>query len=587
MALDGIVLASLLHELRTALVGGRIDKIYQIEKEDLLVAVRNNSSTYKLLLTANSNYPRLHLTELAKNAATEPPMFCMMLRKHIGGGKILAITQPHFERIVELDIEATNEMGDKEVKKLIIEIMGRHSNIILTREEGTIIDSIKHISFDTSSVREVLPGRCYVYPPNQNKLNPLATTKEAFIEALKSKAVPLFKGLYLSYSGLSPAIAHEICLDAGCNEDELGETADAHTLSMLYKSFEQVLVHTQKNQFVPVLYCHEDELPFDFYAFELSLYSAYHQRIFPSMSKLLEHFYFEKSTRFNVSQKTGDIKKLVHTFIDRSVRKKQIQEKALEECKQKELYKIYGELLTAYSHQVPEKVTCFTTINYYQEPYEDITIPLDEKLTAIQNAQRYFKLYSKAKRTQVAASEQLIQIEEDLKYLDSVLLSLDFLETKEDILQLREELFTMGYIKKRKNGGKKMSVKKQLPYLQFTSSTGLPIYVGKNNFQNDQLTMKFAKNNDLWLHIKDGPGSHVIVRLEHLEEIDETSLLEAATLAAYYSSGKLSSHVPIDYTLKKYVKKVPNAKPGMVIYTNFKTLFVTPTEQAVKKLLSH
>ncbi len=587
MALDGIVLSSLLNELRTALVGGRIDKIHQIEKEDILLSVRNNSASYKLLLTANSNYPRLHLTELSKNTSTEPPMFCMMLRKHIGGGKILDLTQPHFERIVELHIEATNEMGDKEVKKLLIEIMGRHSNIILVKEDHTIVDSIKHISLDKSSVREVLPGRPYVYPPNQEKQNPLETTEDAFIEALKSKSSPLYKGIYLSYSGLSPAIAHEICLTAGCDEEQLGEATDLATLRSLYKSFQALMLNVKEHRFVPVLYYGEDDLSFDFYALELSLYKNYRQSILPSMSKLLEHFYFEKSTRFNVSQKTSDIKKLVHTFIDRGVRKKQIQEAALEECTQKDLYKIYGELLTAYSHQVPEEAKSFTTMNYYEEPYEEITIPLDEHLTAIQNAQRYFKLYSKAKRTELAATSQLLQIEEDLKYLNSVLLSLDFLETKEDIAQLREELFTMGYIKKRKALGKKMSVKKQLPYLHFTSSTGLSIYVGKNNYQNDQLTMKFAKNNDLWLHIKDGPGSHVIVRLDHLTEIDETSLLEAATLAAYYSSGKLSSHVPIDYTLKKNVKKIPNAKPGMVIYTNFKTIFVTPHENTVKKLLSH
>lgn len=585
MALDGLVLANIVNELKDTLIGGRIDKIYQIEKEDILLTIRNNSNTYKLLLTANSNYPRLHLSTLSKNPSQDPPMFCMLMRKHLGGGKLLHISQPDLERIVEFHIEATNELGDKETKKLIIEIMGRHSNIILTKEDHLILDSIKHISSDKSSVREILPNRVYQRPPSQGKLSPLHISETTFIEKLKTSDLPLFKSLYMNFNGLSPMICHEICHTAGVDSEASTLTTSPNDYINLFKSFTDTLEPIYSGQFRPTLYQDAAEIPEDFYCLPITLYKDLEAKAYPSMSELLEYYFFEKSTRFNVAQKTGDIKKLIHTFMDRSIRKKAIQEKALEECAHKDLYKIYGELLTAYAHQIPPKATSFTTLNYYTEPYEEITIPLEANKTAIQNAQAYFKLYNKAKRTELAATAQLVSIEEDLQYLASVLLSLDLLETKEDISELRNELVQMGYLKKKKSTKKETRSKKQLPYLHFKSSKGHDIYVGKNNYQNDELTIKFAKTNDLWLHIKDGPGSHVIVK--HLDNIpiDDEVILEAATLAAYHSSGKMSSHVPIDYTFRKNVKKVPNAKPGMVIYTQFKTLFVTPTEAFVKKLL--
>lgn len=584
MALDGIVIHHIVHELKNVLLGGRIDKIYQIEKEDILLSIRNNGTSYKLLLTANSNYPRLHLSTLTKSPSTEPPMFCMMLRKHLGGGKIINLVQPDFERIVEIHIEATNELGDKETKKLIIEIMGRHSNIILTKEDHTILDSIKHISLDKSSVREVLPNRIYTRPPNQNKLNPLMLTEDTFTSVMHMKDLPLYKALYTSFSGLSPIFAHELCLSAHLDGDASSTQLPLSSLSQLYYTVESYMNKIKEGCFTPTLYLDASGLPTDFYSLKLELYKEYTVQDFTSISELLEYYFFERSTRFNVSQKTSDIKKLLHTFIDRAVRKKQIQESALEESAHKDLYKVYGELLTAYSHQIQPGISEFTTLNYYEEPYEEITIPLDSHKTGIQNAQAYFKLYNKAKRTEIAATEQLLMIEEDLNYLHSVLLSLDLLETKEDIEQLRSELIEMGYLKKRKGSPKKKMNKKELPYLRFKSSLGHDIYVGKNNYQNDELTMKFAKSNDLWLHIKEGPGSHVIVRNVDGQSFDDSTLLEAATLAAYYSSGKLSSNVPIDYTLKKNVKKIPGAKPGMVIYTQFKTIYVTPNESFVKKL---
>ena len=583
MALDSIVLSNIVNELKLTLMGGRIDKIHQTEKEELTLTVRGGRVNHKLLLTANSSYPRLHLTTHNKVSPPTPPMFCMLLRKHLSSGKITDITMPHFERIVEFHIEAMGELGDKEHKKLIIEIMGRHSNIILTKEDYTIIDSIKHIASDKSSVRVVLPGRPYVYPPNQDKLNPRLLTYATFEAKIKASTLPLVKALYTSFTGLSPLFAKEVCFQAGIDPETVLATCEASVLKACFDTLMQLLEVVAEGTYTPCLYLDDQGLPIDFYSLPLTVLDHAEYKPFASPSELLAYYYHDRSERFVVSQKTADIKKLILNFIDRTLRKQAIQEKALQESETCETFKIYGELITAYSYQIPPRSKNFVTQNYYEEPYAEINIPLDADLTAIENAQRYFKRYSKAKRTSIAAKEQLLIIREDLDYLQSVLLSLDLLQTPQDIDGLRQELVDMGYLKKRKAKGPKTQ-KVKVPYMLYQSSSGLPIYVGKNNYQNDELTMKFARSNDLWLHIKEGPGSHVIVRAQDQEPIDDISIIEAAMLAAHFSSGKHSSNVPIDYTFKKFVKKVPNAKPGMVIYTNFKTAYVTPEEAFLKTL---
>lgn len=582
MALDGIVISHIVTELSQSLVGGRIDKIYQPEKDELLILIRKQKEALKLFLTAGSNYPRIHLTTRVKNTSNTPPMFCMLLRKHLSSGKILNVSQPGFERIVQIDIEAMNELGDKENKKLIIEMMGRHSNIILTKEDGTIIDSIKHITAMQSSMRELLPGRTYFYPNNQVKLNPSKLDEEDFLQHLNSLDMPLFKGLYSSYQGLSPMISSTLCHEAGLQAELPCNLLTSEDSLKLYQTFKEFMEQVNNKAYVPTLFLDDKDYPIDFYSFPL-VGAFPNSEKYTSLSELLEYFYYDQSTRSVVSQKTADIKKLLLNFIDRNVRKKAIQEKAIESSCDAEIYKIYGELLTAYSFQVPAHAEHFETANYYSENYEMINIPLNPKLSPIENAQKYFKQYNKAKRTLIAAKEQLEHINEELEYLQSVLVSLDFLQTQEDIDGLRLELVEMGYLKKRKAVKGKVQ-KNTIPYMQFKSSEGELIYVGKNNYQNDELTMKFAKPNDLWLHIKDGPGSHVIVKLNPGEEPNDITLIEAAMLAAYFSKGKQSSNVAIDYTYRKNVKKIPNAKPGMVIYTNFKTVYVTPDEKLVKSL---
>ena len=585
MALDGIVISNIVSELSHALLGGRIDKIYQPEKDELLFSIRNQKDAYKLFLTANSSYPRIHFTTRVKNSSQTPPMFCMLLRKHLSSGRIMSITQPHYDRIVEIEIEAMNELGDRENKKLIIEMMGRHSNIILTKSDGTIIDSIKHISSTQSSMREVLPGRPYFYPNNQVKLNPSELDHESFMMHMRLQNLPVFKALYSTYAGISPLLGHALCHEAGLDSHLLIEELNQPSLEQLFITFSNFMTKVHFKTYEPTLFLDDQEHPLEFYSFPLPTEYTY-SVTYPTLSELLEFYYYEQSSKSVVTQKTADIKKMILTFIERNVRKKAIQEKAIQESQDAEIYKIYGELLTAYSFSISEGAEYFTTQNYYSENYESITIPLDSKLSAIENAQKYFKQYNKAKRTLSAAHDQLLSIEEDLHYLQSVLVSLDFLQTQEDIDGLRRELVDMGYLKKRKSPKGKPQ-KHILPYMQFTSSDGHPIYVGKNNYQNDELTMKFAKITDLWLHIKDGPGSHVIVKLPPGQMPSDTTLMEAAMLAAYYSKGKHSSNVAIDYTFRKNVKKIPNAKPGMVIYTNFKTLYVTPDEKSIKLLENH
>ncbi|ONI37817.1 hypothetical protein AN639_09430 [Candidatus Epulonipiscium fishelsonii] len=581
--LDGIVLSNIINELKQTLLGGRIDKIYQTEKEELLMIIRNNRTKHKLVLNAHSYYPRLNLSTLAENTSESPPMFCMLLRKHLIGGKIINIFQPDFERIVEIDIEAVNELGDRENKKLILEIMGRHSNLIFINEYNTIIDSIKHISYDKSSLRPILPNYKYAYPSNQNKLNPLSTSKEEFIVQIKTKDLPFFKCIYTSYTGISPIIAQEMCLRANFKEDKIGSNATLAEIEQLFNVFNDIISDVKNATYNPVLYTDDEELPIEFYSFPLELYQNLNQQSYISISELVELYIYKRNQRFTVAQKTSDIRKLVQNFIDRAKRKQALQQKAIEDTETNELYKIYGELLTSYSYSIAKNADSFTTQNYYVEPYEDITIPLNPKKTAIENAQAYFKIYNKAKRTFVAATEQLKVIAEDLDYLNSVLISLDMLETETDILELRQELIQMGYLKKKAKHPKKLP-RNSNPYMKYKTSSNLEIYIGKNNFQNDSLTMKYAKPTDMWFHIKDAPGSHVIVRIPSQYELTNQDLLECASLAAYFSSSKNSSNVSIDYTLKKHIKKIPNAKPGMVIYTHFKTLVVTPNEKLVTSL---
>ncbi|HHX60193.1 MAG TPA: fibronectin/fibrinogen-binding protein [Epulopiscium sp.] len=582
MALDGIVLSNIVSDFRRDFIGGRILKIYQTEKDELVIGARGKGENSKILLTAHSNYPRLHSTTLDKDNPQSPPMFCMLLRKHIGGGRITDIVQPNFERIVEIHIESSNELGDLTVKKLVIEIMGRHSNIMLLADDDTVIDSIKHIGKMQSSVRQIYPGKTYVYPPTQDKHNPLFRSYDEFLASLTDEdPMRIHKRLYTLYSGMSPLIAKEICYRAGVESSTWSNELKEHEKRAVYESLDCLYKDVEAEKYSPAVYKDETDKIVAFSSVPLSSYEDVRKVEFENISALLEHFYFDQSQSSRVDQKTVDMKKVLDNHYQRAVHKKEIQLNALEESSEREQYRIWGELITANAHCIPSNQKTFTTVNYYDEAMGDITIPLNPHRTPIQNAQKYFKIYNKAKRTEIAAHVQLKSIEQDLLYLDSLFLTLDTMENENDIAEFRAELVESGYLKA-KRLAKSNKVKKPKP-LHFVSDDGFDIYVGKNNVQNDQLTLKMATNYDLWFHTKDIPGSHVIIDTAR-RDVPETTLIQAALLAAYYSKAKDSSNVPVDYTEIRNVRKPNGAKPGMVIYDTNKTLYVTPEKRIIDEI---
>lgn len=582
MALDGIVLSNIVSDLKRDFVGGRILKIYQTEKDELIVGVRGSGENAKILLTAHSNYPRIHLTTLDKENPKVPPMFCMLLRKHIGGGRIVDIVQPDFERIVEIHIESSNELGDLTVKRLVIEIMGRHSNIMLLGDDDIVIDSIKHIGKMQSSVRQIYPGCTYVYPPSQDKHNPLDRNYDEFYNAFDlEKAIPLHKRLYTFYSGMSPLIAKEICYRAIANPATLTSDVTEDEKKMVFDQLDLLYTDVANENYEPAIYTDETDKIVAFSSVELLSYSDLEKVRFTNISALLEDFYFDQSQSSRVDQKTVDMKKVLDNHHQRAIHKKEIQLNALEDSGNREQYRIWGELITANVHSIPNNSNTFTTTNYYDQDMGDITIPLDPQKTPIQNAQKYFKIYNKAKRTEIAAHEQLKIIEQDLQYLDSLFLTLETMEDENDIAEFRAELVESGYLKAKRV--KKYNKPKKPKPLHFVSDDGFDIYVGKNNVQNDQLTLKTAANYDLWFHTKDIPGSHVIIDTKR-QDVPETTLVQAALLAAYYSKAKGSSNVPVDYTEKRNVRKPNGAKPGMVIYDTNKTLYVTPQKRVIDEI---
>lgn len=586
MPLDGIVIADIKNDIKK-LINCRIDKIYQPENDEIILSIRGFGENLKLLMTASSQNPRIHFTEIAKENPKTPPLFCMVLRKHLSNGKITDVIQPGFERIVEIHIESLDEMGDLSVKRLIIEIMGKHSNIILVDGKENIIDAVKHVSFDKSSVRQVLPGRPYFYPPNQDKLNPMALEKEVFTETINSKpSMKVQEAIYKSYSGISPVMASDICMRAQVDPSKVITLCSVSETEKLFYAFESSVKAVLDGNFLHHIYGEKETgNVIDFYSLPLHVYESSIVKPFENVSKLIESFYRDKDVLYRTKQKTQDLRKLVQNHIDRLVKKKEIQIKTLKEIENRDFHKICGELITANIYSIQQGLKTFNTVNFYEEDLPEITIALDPDLTPSENAQKYFKKYNKAKRTFTAMKEQQKETEEELYYLDSVMSVLEGKLDETDIRQIRDELTEEGYIKKHKDNAKKQNTKK-MSFMQFVSSDGYEIYVGKNNKQNDELTLKFASNYDLWLHTKNIPGSHVIIKSQGVE-IPDTTIEEAANLAAYFSKGKESSMVPVDYTLKKNVKKPSSAKPGMVIYETYKTAYITPDKEMIDKVNKH
>ncbi|MDE7020998.1 MAG: NFACT family protein [Lachnospiraceae bacterium] len=569
MAFDGITIAGITKELNQLLTGGRIYKIAQPESDELLLTVKNNGSQYRLLLSADASLPLVYLTDKNKQSPMTAPGFCMLLRKHLQNARILDITQPGLERIIRIRLEHLNEMGDLCQKTLVIEIMGKHSNIIFCNE-NTIIDSIKHISGIVSSVREVLPGREYFIPQTQSKQEPLAFLEETpdagrqdFKEKLLSMPMPLYKALYCAYTGFSPVMAQEICFRAGLDGDIPAGSQTPEALERLYDTFLALLKQIASGDFQPNI-IYEKKTPIEFAALPLTLYADKDAVSFDSVSEVLEHYYEEKNTLTRIRQKSADLRKIVQTALERNIKKYDLQLRQMKDTEKREKYRIYGELLNTYGYGAEPGARSLEALNYYTD--EMITIPLDDTLTPSENAKKYFDKYGKMKRTFEALSELTIEVKAEIEHLESIAAALDIALQEEDLVQIKEELIESGYIR-RKGGGKKIKVTSR-PF-HYLSSDGFHMYVGKNNYQNDELTFKLASGNDWWFHAKGIPGSHVIVRTEG-KELPDRTFEESARLAAWYSKGREQEKVEIDYLQKKNVKKPNGAKPGFVVYyTNF------------------
>ncbi|MEK4141885.1 NFACT RNA binding domain-containing protein [Paenibacillus odorifer] len=621
MALDGIVTRAIVHELQS-FIGARIGKIYQPNNHDLIFNLRGAGGGGKLLLSANPTYPRVHFTERNSINPSEAPMFCMLMRKHCEGGTIESITQVGMERIIHINVKTRDELGDVFAKKIIIELMGRHSNIILTDlSSGTIIDGIHHVTPSISSYRIVMPGIAYTEPPQQHKLNPLEIGQEQFLNLISAaeeaalieddeEAEPeeIIEGelanlitkeaveqkpdgsggpspsadpvgwMVHAFSGMSPLIAGEIALRLRNTLDKGVTESEAAFPTQLWVAFHSVMGSVRDNEFSPVAGANaKGKMIFSAIPLTLLGESAKH---YNSISECMEDYYGDKAERDTVKQRVSDLIRFLSNERSKNVKKLANLQKDLDEAQDADRYRIWGELLFASLHAVSKGDKETSLVNYYDENQAEMVVPLDPLLNPSDNAQRYFKKYNKYKNSLLVINEQLLKTHEEILYMESLLQQLAHASLN-DIEEIRDELVSQGYLRDRSKKGKKKK-KATRPTLQvFTSSEGIDIYVGKNNLQNEYVTNRLASPNDTWLHTKDIPGSHVVIRSE---QFGDATLEEAAQLAAYFSQAKQSSSVPVDCTLIRYVRKPSGSKPGFVIYDHQKTLFVTPNEERIKSL---
>lgn len=564
MALDGIVIANMVKEMNETILGGKINKIAQPEADELLLTIKNNKTQYRLLISAGASLPLIYFTQQNKPSPMTAPNFCMLLRKYIGSGKFTKIFQPGLERIIHFEIEHLNELGDLCKKDLIVEIMGKHSNIIFCDDKGMILDSIKHVGAHMSSVREVLPGRSYFIPATQEKLDPLTITEQDFRDSVCKKPMPLAKALYMTLTGISPLAAEEICyrssLESSQSANSLSELEQTH----LYHIFSLIMNDVREGNFTPNILFHGKE-PVDFSSIEMTQYQDFTAQVYPSISEVLESYYAVKNTLTRIRQRSADLRRIVQTALDRDRKKYDLQLRQLKDTGKREKYRINGELINAYGYGLEPGAKKLEALNYYTN--EMVTIPLDPTLTPQENAQKNFDRYNKLKRTYEALSSLILETRDAIEHLESISTALDIALSEEDLVQIKEELTQYGYIR-RKYTEKKVRITSK-PF-HFLSSDGYHMYVGKNNYQNEELTFKFATGNDWWFHAKGAPGSHVIVKNPSGGEMPDRTYEEAARLAAHYSSNSKAEKVEIDYVQKKHVKKVNGKMPGFVIYhTNY------------------
>ena len=567
MALDGIFMYNLTNELKESLIGSKIDKINQPEKDEIILTIRGKENK-KLLISSSATYPRIHFTNIPKANPLKAPTFCMLMRKYLCSGRIVNIEQLDLDRVVTFTVEAKDELGFESHYKLIIEIMGRHSNISLVRErDGKVMESIKHLNASQNSFRVLYPGVDYVYPPKSSKINILDfnfdTIKDFFKENQVEFNEKFFSGIL---TGVAKTYSKEL-YNKYINEYDK-ELVLTILFDFLTKEKDNILTSNKH-----IIYS-KNGLITDFYSKDLEVYKDYSKEELPSASELLETFYSKKDKQDRLTAKSVNIQRLVHTNTDRCLKKVKILNNTLGDCAKKDEYKIKGELLTSYIYSFKKGDKETTVLNYYNVDEEEyVTIPLDIHKTPSENIQRLFKRYNKLKTAELEALKQLKLAQAELDYLYSVSTNLANVDNYAEIDEIKNELIATSYIRFRRDPRKKVKKEKVSKPMHFKSKEGIDIFVGKNNIQNDLLTLKSSDKRFTWLHTKDIPGSHVVIA--SFEFSDET-LLEAATLAAFYSKGQGSTKVPVDYTLIKNVKKPSGAKPGMVTYSTNKTLFIDP-----------
>ncbi|RSK53151.1 Rqc2 family fibronectin-binding protein [Bacillus canaveralius] len=567
MSFDGLFTRAMKNELVSSLKGGRINKIHQPFKNEIVLLIRANGQNHKILLSVHPSYARVQATNEDYENPSEPPMFCMLLRKHLEGFILEDIEQVGLDRIIVFDVKGRNEIGDITYKRLIVEIMGRHSNIILIdKTRNVILDSIKHVSFAVNSHRAILPGQEYVNPPEQNKYNPFEADEQEVLRRIDFNAGKLDRQLVEHFAGVSPLFAKEVVYRAG--------VANRVTLP---KMFVEMIERIKKGDYNPAItYGAEKE---SFYLFPLD-HTNGKAKTFPTLSEMLDRFYFGKAERDRVKQQGNDLERFIINEKEKNEKKIVKLEATLQEAKNADQYQLYGELLTANLFAVEKGMKDITVVNYYSEEGAELTIPLDPRKSPSENAQKYFSRYQKAKHAIIVVEEQIEKATEEAAYFDALLQQIQAASTK-DLEEIREELVEGGYLRERqkKKNKKAQNIKPVLD--RFVASDGTEILVGKNNKQNEYLTNKLAGRDEIWLHTKDIPGSHVVIRSK---EPGEATILEAARLAAYFSKARNSSSVPVDFTQIRHVKKPNGSKPGYVIYDNQQTVYVTPDEDSILAL---
>lgn len=587
MSLDGIAIHAIADELQTRLVGGRIDKIQQPDSSTVILTVRQQGHTDKLLLSCNAQTARIAISTASKTNPMQPPLFCMVLRKHLEGSKITAIYQSAWERIIHIVCEGYDELGERATRILIGEFMGKHSNLILINPQtNVILDSARRLSIDMSQYRQILPGLAYVSPPPQNKQSLMELTQEELISFfLDAPSNQSLKKILLNHiSGFGPQTAAELIHRSGLTPDDRVDFLGQYDYDRIWQQLLWLRDLISQKNYTPTFVC-DGKKALAFAPFPLQQFSQYEQHTLDSMSQLLEQFIGHKEQDNLLAQRSGDLERIINREIERCEKKLALQLDKVQEGENAEHFKIWGELLTANLYQIKQGKSA-QVINYYDPEQQVLTIPLQENLTPNENAQKYFKKYAKAK---AGAQQSLIQAEhtqDELNYLDSIKNSLQTAQTPEDLQDIRLELENASYVKakvtKQNKKGKKEPTFKPL----VVHYGDIEILIGKNNVQNDYVTTRLARNNDVWFHVKDIPGSHVVIR-NHQEqrELTQDVLDFAAHLAAYFSKSRYSSLVPVDYTLKRYVHKPNGAKPGRVIYENQKTIYITPDEAAIEEIL--